>query len=127
MANNIRKAYAYARVSSESQAERGTSIPSQLELIRSHAETQGIRIVKEYVDEAESATTDQRPHFQEMISKCRDNVDGIEAILVWKLSRFARNRIDSVVYKKLLSKQGIRVISISEPIDDTLKAESLKA
>ena len=119
-------AYAYARVSSEAQAEKGTSIPSQLELIRTYAKNNNIKIVQEFVDEAESATTDLRPQFQEMIALCKENPQGISAILVWKLSRFARNRIDSVVYKKLLSKQDIRVISISEPIDDTPEGRILE-
>ena len=126
MVINQSKAYGYARVSSEAQAEKGTSIQSQLELIRSYAKNHGIKLVKEFVDEAESATTDRRPQFQEMISLCRDNIDGVDSILVWKLSRFARNRIDSVVYKKLLSKQGIRVISISEPIEDTPEGRILE-
>ncbi len=119
-------AYAYARVSSEAQAERGTSIQSQVEIIRKYASDNGVRIVKEFIDEAESATTDNRPQFQEMIKNCRDNIQGIKFIFVWKLSRFARNRIDSVVYKKLLSKQGIRVISISEPIEDTPEGRILE-
>jgi site-specific DNA recombinase len=120
------KAYAYARVSSESQAEKGTSIPSQLELMRRYAAQNSITILKEFVDEAESATTDNRPEFQDMIRQCRDNAQGVDCVLVWKLSRFARNRIDSVVYKKLLSKQGIRVISVSEPIEDSPEGRILE-
>ena len=119
-------AYAYARVSSEAQADKGTSIPSQLELIRTYAKNNNIKVIHEFVDEAESATTDLRPQFQEMIALCKENSQDISALLVWKLSRFARNRIDSVVYKKLLSKQGIRVISISEPIDDTPEGRILE-
>jgi len=42
-----------------------------------------------------------------------------KAVLVWKLNRFSRNRYDSVTYKTLLRKQGIDVISINEPIDDS--------
>lgn len=38
---------------------------------------------------------------------------------MWKLSRFARNREDSIIYKSLLRKQGIQVISINEPVEDT--------
>jgi len=121
------KAYAYVRVSSEAQAERGTSIQSQLELIRKYAKQNSISIVKEFVDEAESATTDLRPDFQEMISLCKANAHGVDSILVWKLSRFARNKVDSVVYKKLLKdKQGIRVISVSEPIDDSPEGRMLE-
>ena len=36
-----------------------------------------------------------------------------------ELKRFTKNRLNSVVYEKLLSKQGIRVLSISDPIEDT--------
>ncbi len=126
MSTKRSKAYAYARVSSEAQAEKGTSIQSQLELMRGYAKQNGMTILKEFVDEAESATTDARTHFQEMIGLCRDNLQGVDAILVWKLSRFARNRIDSVVYKKLLSKQGIRVISVSEPIEDSPEGRILE-
>ena len=121
------KAYSYVRVSSEAQAERGTSIQSQLELIRKYAKQNSISIVKEFVDEAESATTDLRPDFQEMISLCKADAHGVDSILVWKLSRFARNKVDSVVYKKLLKdRQGIRVISVSEPIEDTPEGRMLE-
>jgi len=41
------------------------------------------------------------------------------AILVWKLSRFARNREDSIIYKSLLKRHGVQVISINEPLEDT--------
>ena len=40
------------------QAEKGLSIPSQLELAKNYAKTHDIQVAKEYVDEAESATTD---------------------------------------------------------------------
>ena len=42
-----------------------------------------------------------------------------EMILVWKLSKFARNQEDSIIYKSLLRKQGIQVVSINELIEDT--------
>ena len=40
-------------------------------------------------------------------------------ILLWKFSRFARNREDAIVYKSMLRKQlGIEVVSISENVGD---------
>src|SRR5205085_4176615 len=39
--------------------------------------------------------------------------------VVWKLSRFARNREDSILYKSLLRKQGVQVVSLSEPVDES--------
>jgi len=42
----------------------------------------------------------------------------LDAVLVWKYSRFARNRTDSIVYKTMLRKKGVKVISITEPADN---------
>jgi DNA invertase Pin-like site-specific DNA recombinase len=39
------------------------------------------------------------------------------AIVVWSLSRFARNREQSIVYKIKLKKLGIRVVSVTENIE----------
>ena len=120
------KAYAYVRVSSDSQAKKDLSIPSQLKLIREYAQKHNIQIVKEYADEGESALSANRPNFLKMIADAKRNEKGIKAILVWKLSRFARNREDSILYKALLKKKGIQVISISEPIDDSPSGKLLE-
>ena len=54
-----------------------------------------------------------------MIALAKSTPKPFEAILVWKYSRFARNREDSVVYKSMLRKQcGIDVVSISEATGD---------
>ena len=63
--------------------------------------------------------TANRPQFQEMISTAKQKNKPFNAILVWKLSRFARNREDSIIYKNLLRKQGVEIISINEQIDDS--------
>lgn len=41
-----------------------------------------------------------------------------EVILVYKLTRFARNREDSIIFKSALRKKGIQVVSVSEPFED---------
>ena len=71
------------------------------------------------MDEAESGRTDRRPAFREMITLAKAKHPPFETILVWKLNRFARNRLDSITYKKLLRDRGIKVISINEPLQDT--------
>ncbi len=53
-------------------------------------------VVKEYIDRALSAKTDNRPDFQRMI---KDSAKGLfDVVVVWKLDRFARNRYDSAHY-----------------------------
>ncbi len=109
----------YARCSSERQAEKDLSIPAQVKALEKHALKRGWDVVRRFVDEAESARTADRPAFQEMISLAKQKEPPFNAILVWKLSRFARNREDSVLYKAMLRKKGIQVVSINEQIDDS--------
>ncbi len=80
----------------------------------------------QFVDEAESGRTAARPAFREMIALARTKHPPFDAILVWKLSRFARSRIDSITYKKLLKDRGIKVISMNEPLDDTPSVRMLE-
>ena len=116
----------YARCSSERQAEKELSIPGQLTALRKYAIDKGWVIVAEYVDEAESAKSANRPAFQEMITAAKKKERPFDNILVWKLSRFARNREDSIIYKSLLRKRGISLISINEQIDDTASGRLLE-
>ncbi len=53
-----------------------------------------------------------------MIGIAKEKVPPFSAILVWKFSRFARNQEESIVFKKMLRKNGVSVISVSEPIGD---------
>ncbi|AOV98748.1 recombinase family protein [Dehalococcoides mccartyi] len=108
----------YARVSSEAQ-DVELSIAAQLRALRDYAAKNEQQIVYEFIDEAESGRTASRPEFKKMIALAKSNTSPFEAILVWKLNRFARNRVDSITYKTLLQKKGIKVISINEPLDDT--------
>ena len=124
--NNTMKAAIYARVSSEKQAEKDLSIPAQLKALRRYALDRGWEIVSEYIDEAESAKSAGRPAFQEMIAAAKKKERLFDSILVWKLSRFARNREDSIIYKSVLRKRGISVISINEKIDDSASGRLLE-
>ncbi|MBN1188581.1 MAG: recombinase family protein [Dehalococcoidales bacterium] len=118
MSAEYKKVAIYARVSSERQ-DVDLSISAQVKALRNYASNNGFAVVKEYVDEAESGRSIDRPGFKQMIVAARQKPRQFEAILVWKLSRFARNREDSIIYKSLLRKQGIQVISINEPLEDT--------
>ena len=116
----------YARVSSDRQ-DVDLSISSQLRALREHAEKHGYRVVREYVEEAESGRTADRPQFQRMIGEARRATAPFQAVLVWKYSRFARNREDAIVFKSLLKKHGVRVVSITEPSEDTPTGHLLEA
>jgi DNA invertase Pin-like site-specific DNA recombinase len=104
----------YARYSSHSQTEQ--SIEGQLETCYEYAKNNGYTVIGEYIDRAQSGTTDKREEFQRMISDSDRHT--FEAVLVYQLDRFARNRYDSAINKQRLKKNGVRVISARENISD---------
>ena len=108
----------YARVSSARQ-DTVLSLGGQLRALREYAASHGYDVAREFVDESESGRTSDRPAFLEMIGLAKLKTPPFQAIVVWKLNRFARNRIDSITYKTLLRNKGVQVISINEPIDDS--------
>lgn len=109
------KAYGYCRYSSDLQNE--ASIEQQKNELTEYANKNNITIIDFYCDEAKSGTKDTRENFQCMISDCKNKL--VDCILVWKTDRFARNTQDSLFYKMKLEKLGIKLISITQPIDTT--------
>ncbi len=116
----MKTAAAYIRVSTEDQIE--FSPDSQLKAIRKYAKEHDLILPEEFVfaDEGISGRkTDKRVQFQRMIGTAKLKPKPFDVILLWKFSRFARNREDSIVYKSMLRKQcGIEVISISEQLSE---------
>lgn len=115
---DLRIAAAYIRVSTDEQVE--LSPASQLVEIRKWAARNGYIVPDEFVfmDEGISGRgVKKRDEFRRMIGVAKSKPKPFDAILLWKFSRFARNRDDAVMYKSILRKQlGIDVISISEPV-----------
>lgn len=116
----MKVAAAYIRVSTEDQIE--FSPDSQLKAIESYAKKNNYYLPEQYIfiDEGISGrNTKKRDGFNYMIGLAKSRPKPFDVILVWKYSRFARNREDSVVYKSMLRKQcEIDVVSISETIGD---------
>jgi len=112
------RAVIYARVSSGLQADLGTSIPSQIKICEEYAEKNNFKIVKIYTDEGESARSDKRAAFQEMINDAKKNPPTFETILIYNQSRFSRNVLDVLTYKNLLKNNGVNVVSVTEPFDE---------
>ena len=117
-AQNLIKVAIYARVSSDNQ-DINNSIQAQISECKSYAARNNMVVVEIYVDEAESGTSDNRPQFQQMVVEGTGKDKPFEIILVWKFSRFSRSREDNPFYKSRLKKRGVRIVSISEPTDDS--------
>lgn len=100
----------YARFSSSGQQE--TSIEFQVRDCTEFAERKGYTVDKVFADRAKSATTANRPAFKEMISYVQ--MHKVNAVICWKRDRFARNRLDSAIYKDKLKELGIKVYYAQE-------------
>ena len=108
------KAIIYARYSSENQTEN--SIEGQLRECKEYADKHNITVVDTYIDRALSAKTDSRPEFQKMIAD--SSKKQFDVVLIWKLDRFARNRLDSATYRAILKRNGVNVVSAKENISE---------
>lgn len=108
----------YIRVSTDDQAE--LSPDAQKRLLLDYAKKNGIIISNDFIfsESVSGRHVQKRPEFQRMIGIAKQPSHPIDVILVWKYSRFARNQEESIVYKSMLKKDHVDVISISEPLID---------
>lgn len=115
----MKTAALYIRVSTDDQTEY--SPDAQKRLLLEYAKNNNLAVSNEYIfiEEGLSGTkADKRPKFQKMIGLAKLEEHPFDVILVWKFSRFARNQEESILYKSLLKKINIDVISVSEPLID---------
>lgn len=106
----------YIRVSTEDQSE--LSPDAQKRLLLDYAKKNEIIVSKDFIF-AESVSgrhAQKRPEFQRMIATAKQPSHPIDVILVWRFSRFARNQEESIVYKSMLKKDRVDVVSVSEPL-----------
>lgn len=113
----------YARFSSDNQ--RSESIDAQIRAMKKYCKDHHHRIIETYIDEAKSATTDKRPSFQRMIKDSKAHA--FDAVIVHKLDRFSRDRYDSAMYKRELKKNGVRLFSVLENLDDSPESVMMEA
>ncbi|MBE6553612.1 MAG: recombinase family protein [Ruminococcaceae bacterium] len=119
----MKRAIAYARFSSDLQREE--SIDAQLRAIRKYCDEHDFVLLATYADKGISGTSDNRPEFQKMIATAtKGNVD---AVIVHKLDRFARNRYDSAFYKNILKKNNVKLISVLENLQDSPESVILES
>lgn len=120
--NGEAKAVIYLRVSTKEQAEKGAelegySIPAQREACKSKASSLGAVVVEEFADRGESARNARRPELQRMLAFVKENE--VNFVIVHKVDRLARNRVDDVEINLALKAAGAALVSCSENIDET--------
>lgn len=84
-----KRAVLYARVSTDDQADKGYSLPSQLDAMRKYAAQQGFEVVGEFQDDYSGATPiEHRPEGRKAYAMLKS--DGADAIVAYTIDRFVR-------------------------------------
>ena len=113
------KCYIYTRVSTSMQVD-GYSLDAQRDKLRKYAEYEDMEIAGEYSDEGFSGKNIQGRHeFQRMLQDIQDCKDGVEYVLVFKLSRFGRNAADVLNSLQLMQDFGVNLICVEDGIDSS--------
>ena len=113
----------YARFSSHNQREE--SIEAQERACREYASRKGLQIIGVYADRAKSGTSAEREEFQRMIKDSGEKK--FRYLIVHKLDRFSRDKYDSVIYKRRLRANGVKIISVVENLDDSPESIMLES
>ena len=116
---NMKVACAYIRVSTDKQEELSPDAQKRILIDFAKKNNMSLLASNIYLDNGISGKkADKRPEFMKMIGMAKSKEHPFDVILVWKFSRFARNQEESIVYKSLLKKNHVEVVSVSEPLVD---------
>ncbi len=108
----------YVRVSTKEQTEN-LSLPTQLRACEEYCRREGYEVVERFKEEGESAKTTDRTELQNLLKYCRTHKGKVHFVIVYNLTRFAREKYDHFALRAFLKSLGISLRSATEPIDDT--------
>ena len=108
----------YVRVSTKEQTEN-LSLPTQLRACEDYCRRQGYEVLERFHEEGESAKTTDRSQLQALLKFCRSHKGKVHFVVVYNLTRFAREKYDHFALRAHLQSLGISLRSVTEPIDDT--------
>lgn len=119
------KVYIYTRVSTSMQID-GYSLEAQKSRMRAYALYNDFEIVGEYEDAGRSGKSiEGRLEFARMIEDIKSGKDDISYVLVFKLSRFARNAADVLSTLQVMQDFGVNLICVEDGIDSSKEAGKL--
>lgn len=117
----MRQVIAYIRVSTDGQAKEDKfGIESQKRIILEYCATHDMTVIAWYVDDGESGVKESRPQLDTILYGDISNPP-VEAVVVAKSDRIARNIKLYYYFMMLLEKRGLSLISATEEVvnDDT--------
>jgi site-specific DNA recombinase len=108
----------YLRVSNPEQAAKDLSLPAQREAVEEYARRNGQVISREHIESGCFGTDINRKAFRQMLEDVLRPGSDIGTIVVHHTSRFTRNATQARVVKEQLRKQGVKVLSVCQELND---------
>src|SRR3979409_455277 len=95
----------YVRVSTKEQTEN-LSLSTQLKACEEYCERQGFEVLARFREEGESAKTADRTELQKLPQYCRTDKGRLQLVVVFNLTRFAREKYDPFALRAHLKSLG---------------------
>jgi site-specific DNA recombinase len=116
----------YTRVSTKEQADNNMSLQTQRRYCDQFANRNSYNIMGYFGGTYESAKTDERKEFNTMLSFVKKSREKISYIIVYSVDRFSRSGANAIYIAGQLKKQGVIIISVTQPTDSTTASGSLQ-
>jgi DNA invertase Pin-like site-specific DNA recombinase len=116
----------YTRVSTKEQADNNMSLATQRKACEQFAIKNDYTIMGYFGGTYESARTDERKEFNNMLSFVKKSREKISYIIVYSVDRFSRSGANAIYIAEQLRKQGVVVLSVSQPTDASTANGSLQ-
>ena len=116
----------YTRVSTKEQADNNMSLETQRKACEDYALKNGYEILGYFGGTYESAKTDERKHFTNMLKFVKKAKENVSTILVYSVDRFSRSGGNAIYITEELRKQGIALFAVTQPKDTNTVSGSLQ-
>ncbi len=116
----------YTRVSTKEQADNNMSLSTQMKSCELYALKHTYNIIGSFGGTYESAKTDERKEFNRMLAFVKKSKEKVSFIIVYSVDRFSRSGGNAIYITEQLKKQGVIVISVTQPTDASTPSGSLQ-
>ena len=116
----------YTRVSTKEQADNNMSLHTQRRYCEQFATKNSYTILGYFGGTYESAQTDERKEFNNMLYFVKKSREKISYIIVYSVDRFSRSGANAIYIAQQLKKQGVIILSVTQPTDTTTASGSLQ-
>ncbi len=116
----------YTRVSTKEQADNNMSLETQKKACEDYAVKNGYQILGYFGGTYESAKTDERKHFNSMLTFVKKSKDKVSTIIVYSVDRFSRSGGNAIYITEQLRQQGIALFAVTQPTDTNTVSGSLQ-